>query len=122
MEWVAIYDKNRVRFPNPSALKFLYFYNSELDHGWNSNEAEHRKLPVKISCNHCRSPIADEGRNMWLAYCTLFDFPDYLGIPDSFRHKHHLFYGSRCLNMHEIDKEKKWMGHKDQSNEWKDPA
>jgi hypothetical protein len=120
LEWVAIFYKNHVRF-NPSSLDYLYFYSSELDRGWTSEEAEDRVLPVKVSCSHCRTPIADEGRNMWLAFCTLFGFTcEPTGIPDSFRHSNHLFYSQRCIDLHKIDSETKWEGHKDGSKKWKD--
>lgn len=32
------------------------------------------KLPCKITCSYCRSPIMDEGRNMILLYPTLIKF------------------------------------------------
>ena len=32
------------------------------------------KLPCKVSCAYCRTPIMDEGRNMILLFPTLIDF------------------------------------------------
>ena len=66
----------------------LYFYSDSLDQGWDTREAQDRVLPVKVSCSHCRTPIADEGRHMWLAFATLFGFTiegGDGGIPESFR-------------------------------------
>jgi hypothetical protein len=115
-EWVSIFEKHHVKF-DQNSLDYLYFYNSELDQGWTSSQADSKILPSKVSCSHCRTPIADEGRNMWLAYCTLFRFPSNC-VPDSFRHTDHLFYGQRCLDLHKVDTERKWIGHKDKSELW----
>jgi len=115
-EWVAIFSKDKVRF-EPSSLDHLYFYNSEVDQGWESTTAQHRELPVKVSCSHCRSPMADEGRNMWLAYSTQFGFTVERGIPESFRHSCHLFYKQRCVDLD--DDKTKWEGHRNQSREYK---
>mmetsp|Transcript_20056 Transcript_20056/g.28419 ORF Transcript_20056/g.28419 Transcript_20056/m.28419 type:complete len:136 (-) Transcript_20056:4-411(-) len=72
-EWVCIFHKDNVRFI--TGTDKLYFYSGELFRGWNSWNVEERVLPVKVSCTVCRTPIADEGRRMWLAYGTLFDSP-----------------------------------------------
>ena len=115
-EWVCIFHKHRVRFV--SGTENLYFFNGEIRQGWDSKNALDRILPVKVSCQTCRTPIADEGRRMWLAYGTLFDFPrdrrdGRLQIPESFRHQCHLFYSQRVMDLH--DYKPKWSGHKDQS-------
>lgn len=116
-EWVAIFDKRNITF-EPSSLDFLYFYSAELDRGWDSESASDRVLPVKVSCSHCRTPIADEGRNMWLAFCTLFGFTVETDIPASFRHSCHLFYGQRCVDCN--DDKPKWEGHRDKSGRYKE--
>jgi hypothetical protein len=115
-EWVSIFHKNKVRF-SPQSLDFLYFYSSDLDRGWTADEADHRILPVKVSCSHCRTPVADEGRQMWLAFSTLFGFATN-AIPDAFRHSCHLFYSQRCIDLN--DAMIKWNGHKDKSPQWTD--
>ncbi len=84
--------------------------------GWGSEEADERRLPGKVSCSHCRTPIADEGRNMWLAFATLFGFTVEAGIPKGFQHSCHLFYRQRCIDMG--DDAVKWQGHKNKSNQW----
>ena len=116
-EWVAIFPKPHVRFTPTSSLDHLYFFNSELDQGWTSSSASDRILPTKVSCSHCRTPIADEGRNMWLAYSPLFGFTKEGGIPASFQHQCHLFYSQRCIDM--SDDQTKWMGHKEKSAKWR---
>jgi hypothetical protein len=115
-EWVAIFEKEDVKF-DPASLEFLYFYSSELDRGWTADRADQRVLPVKVSCSHCRTPVADEGRHMWLAYCPLFGFSSEAGIPESFRHSCHLFYSQRCIDL--PDDQTKWTGHRNKSPEWK---
>jgi len=119
-EWVSVFEKRNVRFPLRSSLDHLYFYSSELDAGWSSGDrASERELPVKVSCSHCRTPVADEGRNMWLAYATLFGFSvegPGNGIPPAFRHACHLFYGQRCIDV--ADDRDKWVGHRNASPRW----
>lgn len=103
MQWAAIFHKHHVRLT--AGWEQLRFFNSEL--GLND-----RILPCKVSCNQCGTPIADEGRRMWLAFPTLFDF----GIgsaPASFRPSCHIFYGQRVTEIY--DNLPKWSGHKDHS-------
>jgi hypothetical protein len=113
-EWVTIFEKDNVRF-KPTSLDHLHFYNTKLDQSWTSAKAEERNVPVKVRCSHCGTPVADEGRNMWLAYATLFGFQE-AEIPAAFRHASHMFYSQRCINM--MDDKIKWMGDKDTSEEW----
>ena len=49
-------------------------YNSDL--GWyeSSEKTTVHKLPCKVSCAYCRTPIMDEGRNMILLFPTLINF------------------------------------------------
>jgi len=109
-EWVCIFRKRDVRFSR--GHDDLFFYSSELDRGWSADDAGGRVLPVKVGCANCRTPIADEGRNMWLAFGTLFDFDGGV-VPDSFRHTCHLFYGQSCIDLG--DDKPKWAGHKNRS-------
>jgi hypothetical protein len=138
-----VFYKHNVKF-EPTSLDFLYFYSDELDQGWDSAMAHKRILPVKVSCSHCRTPIADEGRHMWLAFATLFGFTfegktkssagdsdgsSRNGIPLSFRCTDHLFYGQRCVNVGDTPSSdddqptttKKWVGHRNRSPPWKSP-
>eukprot|EP00756_Hemistasia_phaeocysticola_P047494 Hpha_TRINITY_DN21763_c0_g1::TRINITY_DN21763_c0_g1_i1::g.194176::m.194176 len=114
-EWVQIFEKDKVRFT--SGTDKLYFWSDQFERGFTAHEREEAEegrfeLPVKVSCCKCRTPIADEGRNMWLAYGTLFDFKDQK-VPDSFKHQCHLFYAARVIDM--PDDKPKWLGHKNKS-------
>lgn len=104
MQWAAIFHKHQVRFT--AGLDLLRFYNSDRD-------IKERILPCKVSCELCGTPIADEGRRMWLAFPTLFDFDQSAGIPDSFKPTCHIFYGQRVSDV--CDDLPKWLGHKNYS-------
>lgn len=104
MQWAAIFHKRDVRFT--SGIERLRYYNSSL------RRAE-RILPCKVACNACGTPVGDEGRNMWLAFPTLFDFGQPPALPRVFRPTCHIFYGSRVVDVD--DDLPKWSGHKDAS-------
>lgn len=104
MQWAAIFHKHHVRFT--AGLDLLRFYHSEQD----KNE---RILPCKVSCRQCGTPIADEGRRMWLAFPPLFDFGSGSEMPESFKPTCHLFYGQRVIDV--CDNLPKWAGHKNLS-------
>ena len=101
MQWAAIFHKHDIRLTN--GMGDLRFYNSELDR-------HERVLPCKVSCSRCGTLIADEGRRMWLAFPTLFDFGAAQRVPDAFRPSCHIFYGMRVLDID--DGLPKWAGHK----------
>ncbi len=104
MQWAAIFYKHDVRITQ--GVDCLKFYNSE-------RNIHERILPCKVSCALCGTPIADEGRRMWLAFPTLFDFGGLAAFPEKFRPTCHLFYGSRVMDMD--DNLPKWSGHKNHS-------
>jgi hypothetical protein len=104
MQWAAIFHKRDVRFT--AGVEHLRFYNSTL------NRRE-RILPCKVSCGLCGSLIADEGRNMWLAFPSLFDFGVPPQVPRAFRPSCHIFYGMRVMDV--ADDLPKWSGHKNRS-------
>jgi hypothetical protein len=104
MQWAAIFHKHHVRFD--AGFDRLRFFNGGL------NRAE-RILPCKVSCALCGSPIADEGRNMWLGFPPLFDFGHPPAVPEAFRPKCHIFYANRVLDMN--DGLPKWAGHSETS-------
>ena len=104
MQWAAIFYKHHVRFT--AGVDHLTYYNSELN-------KQERVLPCKVSCANCGSHIADEGRNMWLAFPTLFDFGSPPKAPDAFRPTCHIFYGMRVIDIN--DDLPKWSGHKSSS-------
>lgn len=104
MQWAAIFHKHQVRFT--AGLDQLRFFNS--DQGVNE-----RILPCKVSCKTCGTPIADEGRRMWLAFPSLFDFGQGAETPESFKPTCHIFYSQRVADIG--DHLPKWAGHKNQS-------
>lgn len=104
MQWAAIFHKHDVRITK--GIGNLHFYNNEL----NKHE---RILPCKVSCALCGTPIADEGRNMWLAFPSLFNFGHVPGVPTKFLPTCHIFYGVRAMDMN--DDLPKWSGHKNDS-------
>lgn len=64
-QWAAILKKTDVHFT--SGYDDLIFYNP-------TEKSQEYLLPCKISCNSCRTPIMDEGRNMLMLYPTLVNF------------------------------------------------
>lgn len=109
MQWAAIFPKGNVRITN--GINHLRFYNATLDQ-------PARILPCKVSCSLCGTLIADEGRKMWLAFPSLFDFgsdPDgqRSPVPDAFKPTCHIFYRMRVMDV--ADGLPKWAGHKNQS-------
>ena len=104
MQWAAIFHKRDVRFT--AGVEDLQFYNSALGR-------RERRLPCKVSCRRCGTPIADEGRNMRLAFPALFDFGVPPRVPTAFEPTCHIFYAMREMDI--FDRLPKWSGHKDRS-------
>jgi hypothetical protein len=104
MQWAAIFRKRDVRITK--GMGHLKFYNSE-------QSINERILPCKVSCGLCGTPIADEGRRMWLAFPSLFDFGFPPNVPKAFMPTCHIFYGSRVIDID--DDLPKWSGHKNKS-------
>jgi len=104
LQWAAIFHKQHVRFT--AGLDQLRFFNSE-------KGVNERILPCKVSCNQCGTPIADEGRRMWLAFPTLFDFGLGAETPESFKPSCHIFYRQRVAEID--DNLPKWSAHKNHS-------
>ncbi len=104
MQWAAIFRKRDIRVT--SGIDSLRFYSSETD-------TPERILPCRIDCGRCGTPVADEGRRMWLAFPPLFDFGDPAAVPESFRPRCHIFYGARVLDVD--DTLPKWAGHENAS-------
>ena len=104
MQWAAIFHKHHIRFC--AGTDRLRFFNSALN-------TAGRILPCKVSCGHCGAHIADEGRNMWLAFPSLFDFGSPPKIPEAFKPRCHIFYSARVLDVD--DGLPKWAGHSESS-------
>ena len=104
MQWAAIFHKHHVRLV--AGVNELRFFHS-------ASQTSERQLPCKVSCRTCGTMIADEGRTMWLAFPTLFDFGVPAKVPPAFRPTCHIFYSARVMDA--ADALPKWAGHKDQS-------
>ena len=104
MQWAAIFRKSDVRFT--AGVEHLRFFNSRLDR-------HERVLPCKVACASCGTPIADEGRNMWLAFPALFDFGTPPRVPEAFKPTCHIFYAMRMMEI--ADELPKWSCHKGKS-------
>ena len=103
-QWAVIFEKPHVRFVR--GVEKIFFYNAD------TGEAGH-VLPCKLSCSQCHSPIADEGRRMFLAFGPLFDFGSPPQLPLSFEPTCHIFYGQRVIEVN--DGRPKYLGHKGRS-------
>jgi hypothetical protein len=106
-QWAVIFKKSDVRFVR--GTEGIYFYSAE------SSAAGHI-LPCKLSCATCHSPIADEGRRMFLAFGPLFDFGLPAEVPPTFAPSCHIFYGARVIDV--PDSKPKYLGHKGHSPLW----
>ena len=105
MQWAAIFQKRDVRIT--AGIDHLRFFNSE-------RLKYERILPCKVSCGRCGTLVADEGRRMWLAFPSLFDFGHVSRVPASFKPTCHIFYSLRVVDIN--DDLPKWSGHKDSSD------
>ena len=101
MQWAVIFHKRDVRFT--TGEEHLKFYHAP-------SRREAHEQPCKVSCRLCGTPIADEGRRMWLAFPSLFELET---LPGPFRPSAHIFYSSRIMDVD--DGLPKWSGHKGHS-------
>jgi hypothetical protein len=108
-QWAVIFHKHDVRFVR--GVESLFFYSAE------TGRPGH-VLPCKLSCSSCRTPIADEGRRMFMAFGPLFDFGHPPRVPAAFQPTCHIFYGARVIDIN--DDRPKYLGHKDQSPLWQE--
>eukprot|EP01084_Bolivina_argentea_P263196 445370_1 len=104
MQIACIFYKKDIQFTQ-NCINNLKFYSSD-------NQINEHVLPCKLSCKYCNTMIADEGRNMFLAFPSIFDFKNNK-TPDSFKPKCHIFYGQRAIDI--SDELPKWIGHKQKS-------
>lgn len=66
-QWAAIFEKTDLHFER--GVEGLAFYHSP-------DKSTVHKLPCKVSCAYCHSPIMDEGRKMVLMFPGLIEFGD----------------------------------------------
>lgn len=104
-QWAALFHKKSVRFLK-GADKLIFFYSTDM--------TPRHVLPCKVSCSNCHSPMADEGRNMWMSFPTLFKFSDHK-TPEAFVPSCHIFYTQRCVDIK--DGKTKWSKHQGESDQ-----
>jgi len=103
-QWAAIFHKEDVNFVNGHHdLEWYDPTEKSIDH----------KLPCKVRCSFCHSPIMDEGRNMILLFPSLINFksPEDRAL---FKPRCHMFYGQRVMDI--PDGLPKWTGLNDLSD------
>lgn len=97
-QWVSLFHKDAVRF-KPESLQFIRWYHMSTDTVY--EDLASRQLPAKVQCKHCGTPIMDEGRDMIMAFPTLFEFvkrdakPEF---PPAFLPTCHIFCATKCLD------------------------
>ncbi|PQE24219.1 glutathione-dependent formaldehyde-activating family gfa protein [Rutstroemia sp. NJR-2017a BVV2] len=97
-QWAAIFHKGDINFTH--GHHELGWYDSQ-------EKTTKHKLPCKVSCAYCRTPIMDEGRNMILLFPTLLKFKS-KEEKDRFMPTCHMFYGKRITDI--PDGLPKWTG------------
>ncbi|KAI9747963.1 MAG: hypothetical protein M1815_003720 [Lichina confinis] len=104
-QWAAIFHKEDINFTN--GHHDLVWYDS-------GEKTTKHKLPCKVTCSHCRSPIMDEGRNMILLFPSLLKFKGSGEDIKKFAPSCHMFYGQRMLDI--PDGKPKWTGLNEKSD------
>ncbi|MCJ1461968.1 hypothetical protein MMC07_000568 [Pseudocyphellaria aurata] len=102
-QWAAIFHKEDINFTH-----------GHHDLGWydSSEKTCKHKLPCKVSCAYCRTPIMDEGRNMILLFPTLINFKSEEDRKN-FEPTCHMFYNRRVVDI--PDGKPKWTGLNEKS-------
>jgi len=103
-QWAAIFHKEDINFER--GHHDLEWYDS------GEKSIEH-KLPCKVRCSFCHSPIMDEGRNMILLFPTLIQFESKKDR-DNFKPTCHMFYSQRVVDI--PDGLPKWAEMNDKSD------
>ncbi|KAL1666472.1 Mss4-like protein [Schizophyllum commune] len=109
-QWTAMLEKTDVHFL--SGVDNLAFYHL-------ADSSHERKLPCKIACRTCRSPVMDEGRKILVIYPSLIDFDELPkgGLTPAEGKKKffptcHIFYEQRVDDY--VDGKPKYKGHKEE--------
>jgi len=97
-QWAAIFKKDDINFKN--GHHDLEWYDP-------TSKSKEHKLPCKVRCKHCYSPIMDEGRNMILLFPSLIKFKSDQEKAN-FKPRLHMFYGQRVMDV--PDGLPKWTG------------
>lgn len=88
-QWAAIFHKED-----------LHFTRGHHDLGWydSGRRSQAHRLPCKVQCAYCRTPIMDEGRRMILLFPTLIDGINTPEGRKAFEAKCHMFYPQRVVD------------------------
>ncbi|KAF2096294.1 hypothetical protein NA57DRAFT_43809 [Rhizodiscina lignyota] len=103
-QWAAIFHKDDINFAD--GHHNLEWYDPT------SKSIEH-KLPCKVRCSYCHSPIMDEGRRMILMFPSLIHL-NTEKVKQNFKPRCHMFYGQRVVDV--PDGLPKWDGLSQESN------
>lgn len=107
-QWASIFHKEDLNFTK--GHHELGWYDS-------AEKTTRHKLPCKVSCAYCRTPIMDEGRNMILLFPTLLHFKN-KQEQEKFKPSCHMFYSRRVVDI--MDGIPKWTGMNDDSDRLND--
>ncbi|MCJ1409495.1 hypothetical protein MMC19_003576 [Ptychographa xylographoides] len=105
-QWAAIFHKEDINFTH-----------GHHDLGWydSGEKTTKHKLPCKVSCAYCRTPIMDEGRRMILLFPTLIKSDgDRKRFMENFAPTCHMFYSHRVVDI--PDGKPKWSGMQNDSD------
>lgn len=103
-QWAAIFHKTDINFTH--GHHDLAWYDP-------SECTTRHKLPCKVSCAYCRTPIMDEGRNMILLFPTLIEGINTKEGREAFQAECHMFYSRRVVDIK--DGLPKWEGLNEES-------
>ncbi|KAF2497215.1 hypothetical protein BU16DRAFT_458851 [Lophium mytilinum] len=103
-QWAAIFHKEDINFLQ--GHHDLEWYDPT------AKSIEH-KLPCKVRCSFCHSPIMDEGRNMILLFPSLVNFKS-KEDRELFKPRCHMFYDQRVMDI--PDGLPKWTGINNESD------
>lgn len=103
-QWAAIFHKEDINFSH--GHHDLEWYDPT------EKSIEH-KLPCKVRCSFCHSPIMDEGRNMILLFPSLIHLKTEED-KHNFKPRCHMFYGQRVMDI--PDGLPKWSGLSNESD------
>ncbi|TKX26755.1 putative lutathione-dependent formaldehyde-activating enzyme [Elsinoe australis] len=103
-QWAAIFHKDDINFSH--GHHDLEWYDP-------TDKSIEHKLPCKVRCSFCHSPIMDEGRNMILLFPSLVHLKTDQDKAN-FKPRLHMFYGQRVMDI--PDGLPKWSGLNDESD------
>ncbi|KAF2746016.1 hypothetical protein M011DRAFT_468894 [Sporormia fimetaria CBS 119925] len=104
-QWAAIFHKTDINFSK--GHHGLEWYDP-------TEKSVAHKLPCKVRCAYCHSPIMDEGRNMILLFPSLIHLNDNDEAKALFKPRCHMFYGQRVMDI--PDGLPKWSGLSEESD------